>query len=128
MFATKGMGCVMPNWRLVLLLVIAVVVAYPFVSRLLQPRGISDLPLFYVYVLGGMGFLLSGVRSGRSDPFRLTGLLAGIGSLIVALSLFKTPWPGNPWLTFGGLTLIVVGGLKGSANAFVKNRRKSDSN
>jgi peptidoglycan/LPS O-acetylase OafA/YrhL len=107
----------MRNRLLVLLLVIAGLIATLFLTMFLQPPGISRLPLFYVYALGGTGLLLVGVRSGRRDPLRVIGLLAGVGSLLVALSLFKNPWPGNPGLTFGGLTLIVVGGLRGLASS-----------
>ncbi len=126
--ATKGVGRAMRSRILVLLLVILVVVAYPFVARFLQPRGISHQPQFYVYALAGIGLLLIGVRSGQRDPLRMTGLLAGIGSLLVALSLFKNPWPGNPWFTLGGLTLIVVGGLKSLPRAFVRDKRKPSIN
>jgi len=114
----------MPNRRLVLVIVISVVAASFFVSGLLPQRGIS-LP-FYVNLLCGIGFLVIGLRSGRRDPLRVTGLVVGIGALIVALSLFKHPWLGIPWLTFVGATLMFGGGLK-SYNAFVKNRRKFDS-
>lgn len=118
----------MRNRLLVLLIVIAGLVASPFMASFLQPPGIPRQPLFYVYALGGMGLVLIGVRSGKRDPLRAIGLSVGIGSLIVALSLFKNPWPGISWLTFGGLTLMVVGGLIGSSRAFVKDKRESGIN
>ena len=115
----------MVNRRLLIGMLITVAAVIFFVSTLLPQRVITGF-LFYVFALCGIGGLLIALRSGKGAPLRPSGLLFGIGSLIIALSFFRISWLWNPWLNFGGSALILVGGLK-AYNAFRKDRQKLDT-